>query len=112
MYIEAALSSRLVDMRVKGFVDGAAALVHHVGLMPQSGDYFLDFFWGGAADVAVAWATGAAEDFAVAIGGEFADLAVGDVEGFGDVFCRGPNRALVVKKKCQSLDVIVRWRLG
>ena len=62
MYIEDSLSSRLVDMRVKGAVDRAAALVHHVGLVPQSGDYFLDFFWGGAADVAVAWATRTGED--------------------------------------------------
>ena len=50
---------------MEGLVDGAATLVHHVGLVAQSGHYFLHFFGGGAADRAVAWATRTGEDEAV-----------------------------------------------
>ena len=52
-------------MRVKGAVNGAAALVHHVCLVTEPGDYFLHFLGRCAAHVAVAWAAGAGEDQAV-----------------------------------------------
>ena len=106
------LSSGLVDMRVEGLVDGTAALIHHVCLVAQSGHYFLHFFSGGAADVAIAWAARAGEDESVAFGCQMANFTVGEIQGCGDVFCSRPLRTLVIKKTSQARDVIGGWLFG
>ena len=46
-------------------VDGAAAAVHLVGLVPETSDDFLHLFRCGMTDVTVAWAAGTGEDEAV-----------------------------------------------